>query len=102
MLAAVAMLAAVVALGVLHAMPAPLPPDHVARLSLPTRADVVGRLVVTPVPAVVRTRLLLDVERVDDERRSGRLQLTAYGDGLELVAGQRIRAAAARLAVPIG
>lgn len=102
MLAAVAMLAAVVALGVLRATPAPLPPDHIARLSLPTRADVFGRLVVSPVPAGGRTRLVLDVERVDDERRSGRLQLTAYGDGLELVAGQRIRAAAARLAVPIG
>ena len=100
-LGALAMLAAVIALGVLRATPPPLPDDHIARLSLPTRADVIGRLGPSPVPAAGRMRLILDVESVDDERRSGRLQLTAYGDGLELVAGQRIRADA-RLAAPVG
>jgi competence protein ComEC len=100
-LGAAAMLAAVAALGILRATPAPLPGDHIARLPLPTRADVEGRLVASPVPATGRVRLLIDVERVDDERRSGRLQLTAYGDGLELVTGQRIRTDA-RLATPVG
>ena len=101
MLGALAILAAVIALGVLRATPPPLSDDHIARLSLPTRADVIGRLGAAPVPAAGRMRLILDVESVDDERRSGRLQLTAYGDGLELVAGQRIRADA-RLALPVG
>src|SRR5206468_13034478 len=90
MLGALAMLAAVIALGVLRATPPPLPDDHIARLSLPTRADVIGRLGASPVPAAGRMRLILDVESVDDERRSGRLQLTAYGDGLERSEERRV------------
>jgi len=96
-----ALLVAVVALGALHAAPPPLPPHHVARLALPLQAEVVGRLVATPAPAPGRLRLLLDVERVDGEPRSGRLQLTAYGDPTELTVGQRLRVPA-RLHVPTG
>jgi competence protein ComEC len=100
-LGAVAMLVAVAALGALRAAPPPLPSDHIAHLPLPLRGEVVGRLAARPLPAPARARLLLDVEAVDDERRTGRLQLTAYGDGVEVAAGQRIRVPA-RLYRPTG
>src|SRR5438132_684227 len=101
--AAVPLVPLAVALGALRAMPAPLAPDHVARLSLPLRADVTGKLAVSPTPAPGRLRILLDVEEIDGERRSGRLQLTAYGEpsGDELTVGQRIRVPA-RLQTPTG
>ncbi len=100
-LGAGALMAAVIALGALRAASMPLPPDHVARLALPMRAEIVGRVAGTPVPAPGRLRLLLDVEDVDGERRSGRVQLTAYGDRLDLIVGQRVRAEA-RLQTPTG
>jgi competence protein ComEC len=100
-LGAGALLVAVVALGALRAAPPALPPDHIARLALPLRADVVGRLTSTPLPAPGRVRLLVDVEAIGEERRTGRLQLTAYGDGIDLTVGQTIRAPAA-LHVPTG
>ena len=98
---AAALLLAVIALGVLCATPSPLAGDHIARLELPMRAAVVGRLVMRPIPASGRTRLLVEVESVADQRRSGRLQLTVYGDPVDVVVGQRIRADA-RLVTPIG
>ena len=76
-ISAVCILVAVGALGTLRAAPAPLAPDHIARLALPVQAEVVGRLAVSPTAAPGRVRLLVDVELVDGERRSGRLQLTA-------------------------
>jgi competence protein ComEC len=99
--AALALLGAVVALGMLRATPAPLAADHVARLPLPLQGVVVGRLVVTPAAAAGRLRLLVDVEDVDGVPRSGRLQLTAYGESVELTARQRLRVPA-RLAPPTG
>src|SRR5262245_50066970 len=48
---AVALLTAVAALGVLRVTPLPLPADHIARLALPARAEIIGRLVSSPVPA---------------------------------------------------
>jgi competence protein ComEC len=98
---ALALLVAVAGLGVLRATPPPLAPDHVARLALPVRADVVGRIVSPPVPSPGRLRVLIEVEQVDGASRSGRLQLTAYGDAPDLVIGQRVRAAA-RLQAPTG
>jgi competence protein ComEC len=100
-LGAASLLAAVVALGALRAALPPLPPDHIARLALPLQAEIVGRLAASPTPAPGRMRLLIDVEAVDGERRGGRLQLTAYGDPVELTVGQQIRAPA-RLHVPTG
>jgi competence protein ComEC len=100
-LAAGLLLGAVVALGVLRATPPPPAPDHIAHLALPLQGDVVGTLAATPTPAPGRLRLLIDVEAVDGRRRSGRLQLTAYGENVELTIGQRIRVPA-RLYVPVG
>src|SRR5687767_12838091 len=76
---AVGVLMAVAALGALRAAPEPLPANHIARLTLPAQARVVGRLAAAPQPLPGRSRLLLDVEEVDGERRRGRLSLTAYG-----------------------
>jgi competence protein ComEC len=100
-LAAALLLGAVAALGVLRAASPPLAPDHIAHLALPLQADVVGTLTATPTPAPGRLRLLIDVEGVGEMRRSGRLQLTAYGESIELTVGQRIRVPA-RLYVPVG
>jgi competence protein ComEC len=100
-LASAALLGAVLALGGLRAAPLPLPLDHVARLPLPARATLVGRVAAAPVPAPGRLRVLIDAERVDDEGRSGRIQLTVYGDAPAVVVGQRVRVDA-RLAEPVG
>ena len=97
-----ALLVAVAAVGALRALAVPLPADHVARLALPTTARVEGRLAGEPVRwSADRTRLLLDVERVDDEPRSGTVQLTAYGPPPTLAEGQRLTADA-RLDRPVG
>jgi competence protein ComEC len=95
------LLLAVFALGTLRAAPPPLAPDHIAHLPLPLQAAVVGRLAASPVPAPGRVRLLMDVEQVDDERRSGRLHISAYGEPVELAVGQRVRILA-RLRAPTG
>ena len=100
-LGSAAVLAAVLALGGLRAAPPPLAPDHVARLSLPVRASIEGRVVEQPVPAAGRLRLLIDVERVDGETHIGRAQITAYGDAPAVTAGQLLRAEA-RLYEPLG
>ncbi|HEV8641757.1 MAG TPA: DNA internalization-related competence protein ComEC/Rec2 [Methylomirabilota bacterium] len=88
------LLLGVAAVGALRAIPLPPPPDHVARMPLPTVARVEGRLVAEPVRfAPDRVRLLLEVEGVDGEPRTGRLQVTVYGGDLPPVAeGQRIAA----------
>jgi competence protein ComEC len=98
---AAALLGAVIALGALRAAPPPLPPDHLAHLALPLQAEVVGRLAARPAPTAGGLRLLVDVEEVDGEARRGRLQLSAYGEPVELTIGQRLRAPA-RLHVPVG
>lgn len=89
---ALALLVAIAALGVLRATPPPLPAGHVTRLSLPARARVEGRLAGEPVRwARDRTRLLLDVERVDETPRHGRVQATLYGEPPDLAGRQRLR-----------
>ena len=96
------LLVALGALGVLHAQPGPLAAEHVGRLPLPLAAHVEGRVADTPSRwAVDRTRLLLDVERVDGAVRSGLVSLAVYGSLSPLVEGQRI-AVEARLDRPLG
>lgn len=86
-------LLATVALGALRGASALLPPDHVANLSLPRIASLEGRLAAEPSrSAPHRMRLLVDVERVDGEPGSGRVQVTGYGEPPPLTAGQRIAA----------
>ena len=85
------LLIGVAALGAARAADWPAPADHVVRLGLPRQAQVAGRVVREPTRyAPDRTRLLLDVEHVDGERRSGRLQVTIYGMAPPLVEGQRV------------
>src|SRR5262245_815124 len=93
----------IVAAGALRAAPLPPAPDHVVHLSLPLEVRVEGRLSVEPRHfATDRTRLLLDVERVDAEARTGRVPLAVYGLGLpELTEGQRL-AVRARLHRALG
>jgi competence protein ComEC len=89
--AVVPLLAATVAVGTLRAASPPLPPDHVARSAIPTAALIEGRLAAEPVRWTPdRTRLLIDVERVDGLSRSGRLQATIYGELPDLTKGQRV------------
>jgi competence protein ComEC len=93
---------AVSALGALRAMPLPLPPDHVGRLPLPVSATVEGRLAGEPrALGPDRARAQLDVERVEGEARSGRVQITIHGELPPLVDGQRVRAPL-RLDRPLG
>ena len=96
------LLAAVVMLGVLRAQPTPLSEDHVGRLTLPLTASLVGRLGSDPITwAPERTRLTIDVERVDDVVRTGRVVVTIYGPPPPVAEGQRIRVEA-RLERPVG
>ncbi len=93
-LAALPLLAAIAALGALRAIPPPLPLDDVARLPISAAALVEGTLAAEPIRWTPdRTRLLIDVERVDDRPRSGRLQATIYGEPPALTQGQRVAAA---------
>ncbi|MBI4607642.1 MAG: DNA internalization-related competence protein ComEC/Rec2 [Candidatus Rokubacteria bacterium] len=83
-------------LGFIRAGSAPLPPDHIARLPLPTRITVEGQLVEEPMRfAPDRERLLIDVEAVEagQARRParGRVQVTLYGQPPPLTEGQRVR-----------
>jgi len=95
------LLAAVAALGALHARPGALPADHVGRLALPVSARVEGRLATAPLRwAIDRSRLLLDVERVDGVARTGLVSLAVYGPAPPLVEGQRV-AVEARLDRPL-
>src|SRR5215470_15286174 len=100
--AAIPLLVAVAALGALWAMPGPLASDHLANLSLPRSSLVEGRLVEEPRRwADDRTRVLLDVGRVDGASRSGLIQLTLYGPAPPLAEGHRI-GVPARLYRPSG
>ncbi|MBI4593461.1 MAG: DNA internalization-related competence protein ComEC/Rec2, partial [Candidatus Rokubacteria bacterium] len=90
--AAAFLLAGVAAAGALRAMPTAPTLDHVARLALPSLARVEGRLVTEPTRfAPDRARILLDVTGVDDRPRSGRIQVTVFGELPPLAEGQRIR-----------
>jgi competence protein ComEC len=92
----------VAALGALRGLALPAPADHVSRLALPRPAQIEGRLVEEPTQwTPERARLLVEVERIDGEARSGTVQLTAYGPTPPLAAGQRL-AAEARLDQPVG
>jgi competence protein ComEC len=100
--ATAAVLVAVAALGALRALVLPLPADHVGRLEFPRVARLEGRVAGEPTRwTAERARMLLEVERVDGEARSGRVQLTAYGLTPPLTDGQRV-ALDARLDRPVG
>jgi competence protein ComEC len=102
LIAAAALAVAVVAVGALRGLDPPAPADDVSRLDLPRTARVEGRLLEEPLAWTgERTRLLLDVERVDGAPRTGTLQLTAYGTAPPLAEGQRV-SLPARLDRPIG
>ena len=91
--AAGALLIGVAALGALRAAEAPLAPDHVRRLPLPTIAHIEGRLAAEPrYWAPDRVRLWLDALRADGAPASGRIQVSAYGVPPALTVGQRIAA----------
>jgi competence protein ComEC len=97
-----AVLLAVATLGALRALALPAPADHVSRLPLPGTARVEARLVEEPTRwTAERARLLVELERVDSEPRSGTVQLTAYGALPPLAQGQRL-AVEARLDRPVG
>jgi competence protein ComEC len=101
-----ALVAALVAIGALREHGPLLPPDHVARLALPTPVTVEGRLVSEPVRwAPDRTRLVLQVEAYYEgaERRTaaGQVQLAMYGETPPLGEGQRV-SVEARLHRPVG
>jgi competence protein ComEC len=92
-LATACLLAGVAAAGTLRGAEPPLPPDHVARLPLPARGMLEGRLAAEPTPLEAnRTRLLVDAERVDGEPRQGRVLVTLYGEPPPLGTGYRVRA----------
>lgn len=96
------LLAAVVALGAVRAMPPPLPADHVGRFEMPAVARVEGRVAAAPLQwAPDRSRLVVDVDRVDDTPRSGRIAVAIYGPAPPLVEQQRVMVEA-RLHRPIG
>jgi competence protein ComEC len=96
------LLAAVALLGTLRALPAPLPAGHIARLELPLTARVEGRLAARPQRwSAERSRLVLDVERVEGAARVGRLAVAVYGAAPTLIEGQRV-AIEARLDRPLG
>jgi competence protein ComEC len=100
--ATTATLLAVGAVGMLRGTPPAVAPDHVSRLALPHTARVEAILADEPMRwTAERARLLVEVERVDGEPRSGVVQLTTYGLTPALVAGQRI-AVEARLERPLG
>jgi competence protein ComEC len=85
------LLAAVVALGAVRAMPPPMAADDVRRLQLPATAHVEGRLAAPPLRwAPERSRLVVEVERVDDVPRSGRVAVALYGAAPPLAEGQRL------------
>src|SRR5437899_6436269 len=91
--ATVVLLAGVAAVGALRGGGAPLPPDHVARLELPSVAQVDGRLAAEPTRwAPDRTRLLIDAAHADGSPVSGRIQVTVHGVLPPRTDGQRIAA----------
>jgi competence protein ComEC len=65
---------------------------HVARLDLPRRATLVGRVADPPMHRAGRTALVLDVEAVDGAATSGRVRLAVRGDGPWSL-GDRLRVA---------
>jgi competence protein ComEC len=100
--ATAAVLLAVTGVGAIRATAPTAAADHVSRLELPRSARIEARLADEPLPwTTERTRLLLEVERVEGEARSGLVQLAAYGVTPALAAGQRL-AVRARLDRPLG
>src|SRR5262245_18398779 len=74
-LAALPLLAATTALGILRAAPLPLPMNHITRIPLPPGATVEGTLASEPIRwTPERSRLLVDIERLDGLPRTGCLQ----------------------------
>jgi len=72
---------------------APLPATHVARLVLPRRGSLIGRVVATPSRRGAATVVVLDALRVGDAPASGRVRLTVRGALPKLRAGDDLRVA---------
>jgi competence protein ComEC len=86
-------LVAVAATATLRAAPRAPAPAHVVHLPLPRSARVEGRLAAAPTRwAPERTRLVIDVERVDGEARTGRVQIAVYGPTPAVLEGERVSA----------
>lgn len=104
--AAVALILTIALVGVLRAAGPTLPPDHIARLHLPSPVTLEGRLHAEPIRwAPDRTRLVVEAEEVYEGpgRRStrGLVQVALYGEPPPLTEGQRI-AGEFRLHSPVG
>jgi competence protein ComEC len=96
------LLAAVAALGAARALPPPPAADDVRRLELPATARVEGRLAAAPLRwAPDRSRVVVDVDRVDGIARSGRIAIALYGPAPSLADGQRVEVET-RLHHPLG
>jgi competence protein ComEC len=84
-------LVGVAAAGVIRAIPPPPAAGDIAHLVLPATARIEGRLAADPARfAPDRARLLVDVERVDDQSRHGRVQLTVHGALAPVAEGARV------------
>ncbi|HUF93306.1 MAG TPA: ComEC family competence protein, partial [Candidatus Limnocylindria bacterium] len=89
--AAGCVLVAVAATATLRATPRPPAPTHVVHLGLPRAARVEGRLASAPTRwAPERTRLVVDVDRVDGQPRTGRIQIAVYGPAPAVLEGERV------------
>jgi competence protein ComEC len=87
------LLVAVAATAALRAAPRPPAPTDVVHLALPRSARVEGRLVASPTHwAPERTRLVVDLDRVDGEPRTGRVQIAVYGPFPAILEGERVSA----------
>jgi competence protein ComEC len=79
----------------LHAGPSPrLPADHVARLTLPLRTTLLGRVVAPPARRGDRTVLVVAAHRAGGVRVSGRVRLTIRRSPHHWRYGDRLRAPA--------
>ncbi|MEX2147660.1 MAG: DNA internalization-related competence protein ComEC/Rec2 [Candidatus Rokuibacteriota bacterium] len=89
--AAGCVLVAVATTATLRATPRPPAPTHVVHLALPRAARVEGRLAAPPTRwAPERTRLVVDVDRVDGRPHTGRVQIAVYGPAPAVLEGERV------------
>lgn len=87
------LLIAVAATATLRAASLPRQPTHVVHLTLPRSARLEGRVAAPPMRwAPERTRLLVDLDRVDGEMRTGRVQVAVYGPLPAVLEGERVGA----------
>ena len=87
------LLIAVGATAALRAAPRPRAATDVVHLTLPRTARVEGRVAVPPTRwAPERTRLLVDLDRIDGARCTGRIQIAVYGPVPAVLEGERVAA----------